>query len=83
MIGVEGIAASLDDLRSGFQADGADLEVLSVHGGAAVVRLIGTERTCWDCIVPPPMLQLIVETAIRDEFPEIRSVLIEDPRVGI
>jgi Fe-S cluster biogenesis protein NfuA len=77
---VERVEAVLAGLRAGFQADGADLRVLDVDGGRAVIRIVALEETCWDCIVGPAMLQVIIETAVREALPEIGQVVLEDPR---
>lgn len=74
------VGAALAGLREGFQADGADLEVLSVENGVARVRLVVTDQTCLDCIVPGPVLQQVVEASVRQVCPEVHSVEIDDPR---
>lgn len=73
-------AAALEGLREGFQADGADLELVSVEGPRARVRLVVTDQTCQECIVPPPLLQQILEAQLRQACPELTSVEVEDPR---
>jgi Fe-S cluster biogenesis protein NfuA len=74
---------ALSGLREGFQADGADLELVSVDGVTARVRLVVTDETCQECIVPCPLLQQVLEAALRRECPEIDVVEVEDPREGV
>jgi Fe-S cluster biogenesis protein NfuA len=76
----EQAAAALEGLREGFQADGADLELASVEGAKARVRLIVGDETCMECIVPPPLLQQILEAQLRQACPELESVEVDDPR---
>ena len=76
----ERAAQALEGLREGFQADGADLELVGVEGLTARVRLVVTDETCQECIVPGPMLQQILGAAIRRACPELEIVEVEDPR---
>lgn len=71
---------ALAGLREGFQADGADLEVLSVEDGVARVRLVITEETCLECIVPGHILREVVAASVRQACPDLRRVEVEDPR---
>ena len=79
-VGVEDVDRALAGLRDGFQADGADLEVLSVSDGVARVRLIVTEATCLECIVPGHILREVVAASVSQACPELRRVEVEDPR---
>lgn len=72
--------AALSGLREGFQADGADLELVSIEGGTARVRLVITDETCQECIVPGTMLRLMLDTALRRACLEVAVVQLEDPR---
>ncbi|TAM57571.1 hypothetical protein EPN52_13125 [bacterium] len=74
------ITAALSELRSGFNADGADLEVVTAGASSVTVRLIVTPETCLDCIVPKSALQHIVESAVRKAHPTVQSVELIDPR---
>ena len=77
---VEDVDRALAGLREGFQADGADLEVLSVEDGVARVRLVITEETCLECIVPGHILRDVVAASVKQACPELRRVDVEDPR---
>jgi hypothetical protein len=72
--------AALSGLREGFQADGADLKLVSVERATAHVRLIFTDETCQECILPGSMLQPILETTLRRACPELEGVQLDDPR---
>jgi Fe-S cluster biogenesis protein NfuA len=74
------VEKALDGLRQGFKADGADLRVDDVSGSTVSVRLIGTDETCWECIVPPEQLRNVVSTVLRNDLPAVRSVELIDPR---
>lgn len=74
------VEAVLADLRVGFQADGADLQVVEAGAGKVLIQLVALDETCWDCIVPPAVLQAIVETAVREALPAVSSVRVQDPR---
>ena len=70
----------MEQLREGFQADGADLELLALEDGVARVRLVVTDETCLDCIVPGEMLQNFLEASLRQAVPGLRGVVLDDPR---
>ena len=72
--------AALSGLREGFQADGADLELVSVDGVRARVRLVITDETCQECILPGDMLKPMLETTLRGACPELDVVEFDDPR---
>ena len=80
MIAPEQVDAALAGLREGFQADAADLEVVSVADGVALVRLVVTDETCLECIVPGPILRQVVEASVRQAVPGVSRVEVEDPR---
>ncbi len=77
---VAAITAALAELRSGFNADGADLEVVTAGASSVTVRLVVTPETCLECIVPKSALQQIVENAIRKAYPTVQAVELIDPR---
>lgn len=77
---MEAVEQALQGLREGFQADGADLELVSIEEGHVRVRLVGTDATCWDCIVPPHMLRQVVDACVRRAWPPLEDVEVEDPR---
>ncbi len=70
----------LGGLREGFQADGADLQLVSLEGGVATVRLLVTDETCMECIVPGPILEQVVTASLKQALPDLLRVEVEDPR---
>ena len=80
MITVSELSEAIGPLRDGFNADGADLVVESAAKDSAVVRLVITDETCLDCIVPYDMLKFIITGPVTKRFPQISSVEVIDPR---
>ena len=78
---VETVSEALASLRAGFEADGVRLMVDTASLERVVVRLVLTPETCAECIVPTPVLERIIATALRDRFPEMGRLEIVDPRV--
>jgi Fe-S cluster biogenesis protein NfuA len=74
------VEKALDGLRQGFKADGADLRVEAMNESSVSVRLVGTEETCWDCIVSTDQLRHVVTSVLAAHVPTITSVDLIDPR---
>ena len=71
MVTKERIEAVLHRVRPFLQADGGDIELLSVQGNSANVRLTGL---CANCPSAHMTLYLGVEMALREEMPEFESL---------
>jgi Fe-S cluster biogenesis protein NfuA len=71
MVSKERIQVVLDRVRPFLQADGGDIELLSVTGNSAEVRLTGM---CAGCPSAHMTLHVGVESAIRDEIPEFETL---------
>jgi len=71
MIPRERIQSVLDRVRPFLQADGGDIELLSVIGNSADVRLTGM---CAGCPSAHMTLHVGVGMAIREEIPEFESL---------
>lgn len=71
MMTKERVEAVLGRIRPFMQADGGDIEVISVEGNCADVRLTGL---CAGCPSAHMTLYLGVETALREEIPEFESL---------
>ena len=71
MIARERIQSVLDRVRPFLQADGGDIELLSVSGNSADVRLTGM---CAGCPSAHMTLHVGVEMAIREEIPEFEAL---------
>lgn len=74
------VEKALDGLRQGFQADGADLAVVSATESGVTIRLIGSDETCWDCIVPPDQLRTVIVSVLRRSVGALETVDLIDPR---
>ena len=71
MVSRERVQGVLDRVRPFLQADGGDIELLTVSGNSADVRLTGM---CAGCPSAHMTLYLGVETALRDEIPEFETL---------
>lgn len=70
----------LEPLRQRFQADGADLVVDGASDAEIQVRLVVTDETCLDCIMPTATLTRVEEQAVRERLPEAGRITFTDPR---
>lgn len=70
------VETALQNLRPGLAADGFDLRLESIAGGAVEVVLEAKPDACLDCLVPEEMLVSILETAIRDQDPSLDRVVL-------
>lgn len=73
------IDKSLDALRMGLTADGADLKVVARSESDVEVSLVITPETCQDCIVSTDLMETMVKNLVSQEAPEVNVTLI-DPR---
>lgn len=65
------VKAVIEDIRPMLQADGGDIELLSVDDGVVKVRLQGA---CAGCPGAQMTMKMGVEEMIREKIPEIKSV---------
>ena len=71
MVSKERIESVLNRVRPFLQADGGDIELMTVNGNSAEVRLTGM---CAGCPSAHMTLHVGVEAAIREEIPEFESL---------
>ena len=71
MISRERVESVLNRVRPFLQADGGDIELMTVNGNSAEVRLTGM---CAGCPSAHMTLHVGVESAIRDEIPEFETL---------
>jgi Fe-S cluster biogenesis protein NfuA len=71
MISRERVESVLNRVRPYLQADGGDIELMTVNGNSAEVRLTGM---CAGCPSAHMTLHVGVESAIREEIPEFESL---------
>lgn len=68
----EKVQAALEDVRPALQADGGDIELVSVEeNGIVKVRLTGA---CHGCPMSQITLKNGVERYLKQEIPEVQSV---------
>jgi len=73
MVSRERVQGVLDRVRPFLQADGGDIELVTVIGNSADVRLTGM---CAGCPSAHMTLHVGVEAAIREEIPEFETLLV-------
>jgi Fe-S cluster biogenesis protein NfuA len=64
------------------QADGGDLELLSVDTttGAVALRLLLQSANCAECVLPRAMLEGVATGIIQRSVPGVTGISIDDPR---
>ena len=73
MVSKERVQGVLDRVRPFLQADGGDIELMSVNGNSADVRLTGM---CAGCPSAHMTLYMGVEMALRDEIKEFEELVV-------
>ena len=71
MVSREHVQAVLDRVRPFLNADGGDIELVSVDGNSAAVRLTGL---CAGCPSAHMTLHVGIEAALREEIPEFDTL---------
>jgi Fe-S cluster biogenesis protein NfuA len=71
MVTRERVEAVIERVRPFLQADGGDIQVINVEGGAVGVRLIGV---CARCPSAHITLHMGIEAVLRDEVPDFESL---------
>jgi len=67
----EKVKAALDKVRPMLQADGGDVELVSIEDGVVNVRLQGA---CAGCPMSQMTLKNGIEKVLKQEVPEVKSV---------
>ncbi|MCF8070112.1 MAG: NifU family protein [Desulfobacterales bacterium] len=67
----EKVKAALDKVRPMLQADGGDVELVSIEDGVVNVRLQGA---CAGCPMSQMTLKNGIEKMLKKEVPEVKSV---------
>mgnify|MGYP001570898755 FL=1 len=68
----EKIEMALENIRPALQADGGDIELISVEDGVVKVRLMGA---CGGCPMSSMTMSQGVEQAVKKVVPEIKKVI--------
>ena len=76
------ITPALDEVRSLVQADGGDMQLVSLDGPAGTVslRLVLEGASCEECVMPRDFLEQIALDILRRITSGVSSVSIDDPR---
>ena len=70
----------LDAVRPLVAADGAELELVGVDGGAVMLRLVMADAHCRECVMPGQLLSQLLLAALQERLPAITAVTVIDPR---
>ncbi len=76
------VRTALVDVAALVQADGGDLEFVSLDPASGVValRLDVTSSNCVECILPKALLEDIAGEMLRRSVPSVAGVTVDDPR---
>jgi Fe-S cluster biogenesis protein NfuA len=72
----------LTEIRSLLQADGGDMELVSVDHDADTVRtlLVLENSSCAECVLPRAMLEQVGLSILQKTASGVRSLSVDDPR---
>lgn len=71
----EKVEAVLDKIRPSLEADGGNVELISVEDGVVTVKLVGA---CAGCPMSTITLKNGIERILKEELPEIKEVVAAD-----
>jgi Fe-S cluster biogenesis protein NfuA len=82
MLDESDVRSALVDVAGLVQADGGDLELVSldVGTGAVALRLLLESASCAECVLPRTMLEGIATGMLQRSLQAITHVSIDDPR---
>ncbi|HVW41982.1 MAG TPA: NifU family protein [Amycolatopsis sp.] len=82
MIDQATLSAGLAEIRGLLQADGGDMELVSVDQDAGTVRtrLILEGASCRECVLPRALLERVGLDILQKNADGVRHLDIEDPR---
>jgi len=67
------VQEALNQIRSGLQADGGDVELVDVSAdGVVKVRLVGA---CKGCAMSQMTLKMGIEKYLKEKIPEVKEVV--------
>ncbi|MFZ5516032.1 MAG: NifU family protein [Candidatus Zhuqueibacterota bacterium] len=69
---LEQVKKTLEKVRPSLQADGGDVELVSVQDGVVKVRLTGA---CGGCPFSQMTLKMGIERIIKEDIPEVKEVV--------
>jgi Fe-S cluster biogenesis protein NfuA len=68
----EKVKAALDQIRPALQADGGDVELVSIKDGTVSVKLTGA---CGGCPMATMTLKRGIEKLLKERVPEVKEVV--------
>lgn len=74
------IVPALDEVRSLVQADGGDMELVSLDADTVRLRLVLEGASCEECVMPRDFLEQIALDVLKRNVPGVAAVSIDDPR---
>jgi Fe-S cluster biogenesis protein NfuA len=76
------IRPALDEARSLVQADGGDMQLVSLDEtqGRLDLKLVLEGASCEECVLPRDLLEQIVLNMLQRQVPAVTAVHIDDPR---
>ena len=82
MIEESEVRSALVEVAALVQADGGDLELVSVDTASGVVdlRLVLESANCAECVLPRAMLEGVATGILQRSVPGITGLSIDDPR---
>ncbi len=67
----------IDELRPGLQADGGDIEILSVDEATGIVTA-RLEGACAGCALSPVTLKMGIEKELKERVQGFTEIVVED-----
>lgn len=82
MIEESEVRSALIEVAALVQADGGDIEFVSLDTGSGVValRLQLESASCAECVLPRPLLEDIATGMLQRSVPGLAGISIDDPR---
>ena len=76
------VRTALVEVAALVQADGADIELVSVDtaSGAVALRLVLESANCAECVLPRAMLEGVAIGMLQRSVPGVAGLSIDDPR---
>jgi len=83
MIDTSAATAGLAPVREILEPDGADIELVGIDGGTALLRLRLENAACADtCVLPRALLETLALQMMQPLVAGLTAVAIDDPREG-
>jgi Fe-S cluster biogenesis protein NfuA len=82
MIEESEVRSALAEVAALVQADGGDIELVSVDtaSGAVALRLLLESANCAECVLPKVMLEGVAIGMLQRSVPGVTGLSIDDPR---